>query len=1082
MNKLFIKITLLMSLLSASLGAGAQTVKGVVKDANGDVLPGVSVIISGTTTGVSTGLDGDFSISVPDVKTASLVFSCIGLKDEVVKLEGRTVIDVVMVEDNNFLEETVVIGYATVKRRDLMGSVSSVDTKALTAAPVVSVTEALTGKMAGVQVTTTEGDPDAEIKIRVRGGGSITQDSSPLYIVDGFPVESINDIPAADIQSIDILKDAFSTAIYGSRGANGVVLVTTKSGSSGKVTVSYSGYAGFKRMANKSAITPMSSYEFVKSVYELAALDNKIDTQYTPYFGTFQDIDLYKNQPTNDWVEQVFGKTGKMNNHNLNVSGGSDKVKWAASFAHMGDEAIMVGSNYQRNNLSFKARFTPTKKVAFDVNARYSDTHVRGAGANSINDTGTNSGNGRLKHAVQYTPLPILGAGAESDIEEDYGDNVPPLQSIADNDTRRIRKDWTVNGAFTWHIIDNLDLKIEGGLNDWIQTDEHFYGVSTYYSRQNSLYPGKPANIHKDSYRKRLRNTNTLNYNFKDIFDPDFHRLDLLLGQEYIYTSSNNLTAIVEGFPSFYDAETTWNFLSSGIARSTSNYFNPDDKLLSFFGRANYVILDKYSLSTTLRADGSSKFAKGHQWGFFPSFAAAWTLSNEDWMSGASNVDNLKLRYSFGTAGNNNIPSGVTQMAFTSASTSYVHGAPIIFTPTKVGKYSIMPNSELTWETTYSHNIGLDFAFFASRVKGSLEVYSNLTDNLLIMFPTGGSGYDYQYRNLGAVQNTGAELSLDLVLAEKKDWGITAGFNISYNKNVVKKLGLEQITAQSYWASTEIGDDFIVQVGQPLGNIYGYKCDGRYEVSDFTWDSTNSEWVLNDGVADDSSVLGGYFGPGALKLKDIDVAKDADGNPVSSNVGKVDQNDKTVIGNTQPKLVGGFNLNAYWKGFDFSANFNYVWGNQIYNANKIEFTSSRRYYRRNFITMMDSSNRWTNIDWTTGEVITDPEQLAAVNANTTMWSPNIGRAVLTDWAVEDGSFLRLSSATIGYTLPESVASKIRAKSLRVYLTGGNLFCLTRYSGYDPEVDTRRETPLTPGVDYSAYPKSRSIVAGINLTF
>lgn len=1082
MKNLFIKIALLMSALTVTIAAGAQTVKGVVRDSNGEVLPGVSVIIKGTTTGVSTGMDGDYSISVPNAQSASLIFSCIGMRDEVVAVQGRTVIDITMSEDSNFLEETVVIGYATVKRRDLMGSVSSVDNKALTAVPVASVSEALTGKMAGVQVTTTEGDPDAEIKIRVRGGGSITQDSSPLYIVDGFPVESINDIPAADIQSIDILKDAFSTAIYGSRGANGVVLVTTKSGVSGKVTVSYNGYIGFKRMANKQAITPMSSFEFVKSVYELAAMDDKIDTQYTPYFGKFEDIDLYKDQPTNDWVAQVFGKTGVMNNHNLSVSGGSDKVKWTASFSHLGDEAIMTGSNYKRNNLSFKARFSPVKKFDFDINARYSDTQVRGSGANSISDAGTTSSNGRLKHAVQYTPLPLSSTSSESDLEEDYGDNVPPLQSISDNDTRRIRKDWTVNGAVTWHIIDNLDLKVEGGLNDWTQTDEHFYGVSTYYARQTSTVPGKPANIHKDSYRKKLRNTNTLNYNFKDIFKTDAHRLDLLLGQEYIITKSNLLTLNIDGLPEFYTAENAWNFFSSGTPSNPSNYYYADDKLLSFFGRANYVLNDRYSFSTTLRADGSSRFSKGHQWGFFPSFAAAWTLSNEGFMSSATNVDNLKLRYSFGTAGNNNIPLGVTQMAFTSSNTSWVDGTGTIFTPTTVNGKNIMPNENLSWETTYSHNIGLDFAFFGSRIKGSIEAYSNLTDDLLIMFPTGGSGYDYQYRNLGAVQNTGAELSLDFVIVEKKDWGITAGMNVSYNKNVVKRLGLDSITAATRWASQEVGDDFIVEVGQPLGNIYGYKCDGRYEVSDFTWDATNSKWILNEGVADASGLVGGSFGPGSLKLKDINVIKDAEGNPLASNVGKVDVNDKTVIGNTQPKLVGGFNISAFWKGFDFNANFNFVYGNQIYNANKIEFTSSRNYYRRNFITMMDSSNRWTNVDWNTGAIITDPDQLAEANRNTTMWSPSMGRAILTDWAVEDGSFLRLSSATIGYTLPESLVSKVKLSSVRVYVTGGNLFCLTKYSGYDPEVDTRRDTPLTPGVDYSAYPKSRSIVAGINLTF
>ena len=1082
MRNLIIKALLLVTGLGMYALAGAQTVKGVVKDANGEALPGVSVMIQGTTTGVSTGLDGDYTISVQDAKTQSLLFSCIGMRDEVVAIGGRSVVDVVMVEDNNFLEETVVIGYATVKRRDVMGSVSSVDNKTLTAVPVASVSEALTGRMAGVQVTTTEGDPDADIKIRVRGAGSITQDSSPLYIVDGFPVESINDVPASDIQSIDILKDAFSTAIYGSRGANGVVLVTTKSGASGKVTVSYNAYVGFKKMANKNAIRVQSAYDFVRTSYELAKVAGKEDTQYVPYFGVFEDMDMYKGAASNDWVQQVFGRTGTMFNQNLSVSGGSEKVKWTAGYSHVGDKAIMVGSNYRRDNLSFKTRYEPVKAFTFDFNARYSNTEVRGAGANSINDSGSSSSNGRLKHAVQYAPLPIMATSAETDLEEDYGDNVPPLQSVADNDTRRFRKNWTVNGAVTWHVIPNLDLKVEGGLDDWTQTDEHFYGVSTYYVRQNSTVKGQPANTHKDSFRTKYRNTNTLNYNFKDLLGDGDHKADLLIGEEYILTKSNYLSLTVDGFPDFYDAATAWNFFSSGTPSAASDYYNADDKLLSFFTRANYVYKDRYSFSATLRSDGSSKFSKGHQWGLFPSFAAAWTLSREDWMRDYAFIDNLKLRYSFGTAGNNNIPTGVTQMAFTSANTTWVEGTRTIFTTTKVdGKY-IMPNEDLTWETTYSHNIGIDYALWGSRVKGSVEFYRNLTDNLLIQFPTAGSGYEYQYRNMGAISNTGAELSADFVIVEKKDWGITAGANISLNKNRVEKLGLDYIKSQSGWSGTFVGDDYIVEVGKPLGNIYGYKCDGRYEVSDFTWDDSASKWVLNDGVADDSGLIGGTFGPGSLKLKDIAVATDSDGVAVASNLGKVDENDKTVIGNTQPKGVGGFNISGFWKNFDFSANFNYVFGNKIYNANKIEFTTSRDYYRRNYLSSMSADSRWTSIDWTTGEVITDAATLEALNAGTTMWSPSMSRQILTDWAVEDGSFLRLSTATIGYTLPENIVAKAKLSSVRFYITGGNLFCLTAYSGFDPEVDTRRSTPLTPGVDYSAYPKSRSFVAGVNVKF
>ena len=1072
MKNLTYKISLLVVGLLASLTLSAQEIRGVVKDADGLPLVGVSVFVEGTTNGVSTDVDGRYAIDVPDAKGKTLVFSCVGMRTHSAVIGNSTRMDIILEEDANFLEETVVIGYATVRRKDLMGSVSSVDSKTLTAVPVTSVGEALSGRMAGVQVTTTEGDPDADIKIRVRGTGSITQDSSPLYIVDGFPVESISDIPASDIQSIDVLKDAFSTAIYGSRGANGVVLVTTKGGTSGKFSVSYNAYWGMKKMANADAIQVDDPYTFVRNQYELSMIRGAYKDQYVPYFGLFEDMDLYRNIEGNDWVKQVFGNTGTNYSHNVSVSGSTDKVRWTASYSHLGDNAIMTGSSYRRDNLTFKANFKPIRQLSFDVNARYSNTRIMGSGSNSMNDAGSTSGNGRLKHAVQYTPIPIAGgaiAGAE--LAEDYGDNAPPLQSVADNDNKRLRRSWTVNGAVTWHIIKNLNLRVEGGLEDYNQENNRFYGITTYYSRASATYPNKPAVRYTDQYRQTIRNTNTLSYNFSEVFKDDRHHLDLLAGTEYIVRKSNELTSIVENFPDFFDAETAWNFMSTGTAISTNNYYDTDDRLLSFFGRANYVFDDRYSVSATIRADGSSKFVKGRQWGYFPSAAASWTISNEPWMEGASGwLDNLKLRYSYGTAGNNNIPSGMTMLNFASFSTAWISQSNTYWSTVTDGGDTIMPNDKLSWETTVSHNIGLDFSFFKSRLNGSVELYHNTTNDLLIQFPTSGSGYEFQYRNMGSVQNKGIEISLNAVLVERENFGLTLGANLSLNDNRVLSLGgLDRIEAATQWASTEIGTDFIVVKGQPLGNIYGFESDGFYGVDDFTYNAQTGKWVLKPGIVDCSDIIGtAYMRPGAMKLKDNTGDK------------KVTVDDKKIIGNTTPTGFGGISLTGYLYGFDFSANFNYVFGNDVYNANKIEFTSSRGYRNRNF--MKTGDQRWTNINWETGELITDPEVLREVNSGATLWSPGVNRAVLSDWAVEDGSFLRLTSATIGYTLPSQWTMKARISRLRFYVTGTNLFCLTRYTGYDPEVDTRRDTPLTPGVDYSAYPKSIGFVVGVNLTF
>ncbi len=1072
MKNLTYKISLLiLGLFATVYAADAQEIKGVVSDVNGEPLIGVSVFVDGTTLGVSTGVDGDYVIDVPDAKGKTLVFSMIGMATKEVVIGNSTTLNVVLEEDSNFLDETVVIGYATVKRRDLMGSVTSVGSDALTQVPVATVGEALTGKMAGVQVTTTEGDPDAEIKIRVRGGGSITQDASPLYIVDGFPVESISDIPASDIQSIDVLKDAFSTAIYGSRGANGVVLVTTKSGAAGKISVSYNAYWGQKEMANAGAIQTGSSYDFVQNQYELAVLRDRVDDDFVKVFGVFEDIDLYKNIEKNDWVKKVFGNVGTTFNHNVSVSGSSDKVKWTASYAHVGDKAIMIGSDYKRDNLNFKTQYKPIKQITVDINARYSRTEVMGAGANSMNDGGSTSSNGRLKHAVQYTPFPITGVATDSDLAEDYGDNAPPLKSVADNDNKRIRKNWTLNGAVTWHIIKNLNLKVEGGIDDYSQEDNRFYGLTTYYVGNSATIKGQPATQYKNAFRTNYRSTNTLNYNFAEVFGNDNHKLDLLVGQEYILTKSNTLSSTIEGFPEFFDSQMAWNFMASGTPVASNNFYNPNGQLLSFFGRANYEFGGRYAFSATVRADGSSKFEKGNQWGVFPSAAASWTISNEPWMENASTwLDNLKLRYSYGTAGNNNIPSNVSSLLFQANNTQWISMGNTWWGTTTVGGKSIMPNPDLTWETTVSHNIGLDFSFLRSRINGSLEVYHNTTNDLLIQFPVAGSGYDYQYRNLGSVQNRGFEASLNFVLVEKKNFGLTLGGNISINENKVTSLGgLEKIEATSEWASTEIGPDYVVTVGRPLGDMYGYISDGRYSVDEFTYDGTS--WVANEGTVDASDVLGKeFFRPGAMKLKDV------------NGDGKITVDDKTIIGNAQPLGIGGFNLSGYLYGFDFSANFSYVFGNNIYNANKIEFSHSRKYSNRNLLSSMNVENRWTNIDWATGEEITDPDRLNEVNAGTTMWNPGVNKAIFSDWAVEDGSFLRLQSATLGYTLPQKWTMKIKMQKLRVYVTGTNLFCLTDYSGYDPEVDTRRKTPLTPGVDCSAYPKSRGYVVGVNITF
>ena len=1065
------RVLLLMILAVFSLSVSAQTITatGNVKYATGDPIIGASIVEKGNTSnGTITNLNGDFSLKVP--ANATLIVSYIGMKTQEIAIKGKNKIDVTLSDDTKALDEVVVIGYGTAKRKDITGSVATVSSEVLSAVPVASATEALQGKMAGVQITTTEGSPDAEMKIRVRGGGSITGDNTPLFIVDGFPVESISDIPASDIEDMTVLKDASSTAIYGSRGANGVILVTTKSGKEGKLSVSYNTYYSWKKMAK--TLETLSATDYVKWQREYALLRGN-ESKFTSLFGNWQDADLYENAPTNDWQDQVFGRTGNTFNHSLTISGGSDKTKFNMGYAHMNDKAIMLGSSFRRDNLSLKLNHKVNDKVSLDFSMRYANTTVNGAGANESKSE-VSSADSRMKNVMIY---PMFNFPDLSDSYDPDFQLTNPITSVYDTDRKQNRQTFNMNGSFLWEIFKNFKFKTEFGLDWYYNTDKKYYGPSTYNARTNSSDTEgvHPMAYFADTQRKTFRNTNTVNYNFKDIIKNKDHNLNVLVGEETINKKSSLNDDRLSFFPVSFTASQAWALSSQGTPYSVDKYTNADDNLLSYFGRVNYDFQSKYLISGTFRADGSSKFSKGNRWGYFPSAAVAWRISSEKFMEKTQNwLDDLKIRFSYGTAGNNNIPADQTSPVWSSGSTTWLNQFPSYWTSGiasgQSGSYA--SNPDLKWETTVTRNVGLDYTLFGGKLTGSIEYYKNTTKDLLIAFPVSGSGYDYQYRNLGKTENKGFEISLTWNIISKKNYELSFNGNVGFNKNKVKNLGtLSQYPASSGWASTQIQDDFIVKPGHSVGEIYGYVTAGRYEVSDFEdYYASGEKWVLKQDVASNAGVIGAsYLRPGALKLKNIDD---------SDNV--IDEKDRTVIGNTNPKASGGFALSGRVYGFDLSANFTYSIGNDVYNANKIEYTSSYQYYYRNMIDIMAEGKRWTNLD-ANGNLVNDPAQLAALNANTTMWSPYTSY-VLTDWAVEDGSFLRLSTLTVGYTLPQSLTRKVGINNLRFYATCYNVFCLTGYSGFDPEVSTRNKTALTPGVDYSAYPKSRQFVIGLNLNF
>jgi TonB-linked SusC/RagA family outer membrane protein len=1067
-----IKMALIGAFLLMVGSVSAQTVKVTVTDETGEPVIGASVLEQGSQNGGITDIDGIFNITLKGSK--QIVISYIGMKTQTVDGKGKTAIDVVLKDDATGLEEVVVIGYGSVRKKDITGSVATVNSETLQAVPVANASEALTGKLAGVQVTTTEGSPDADVKIRVRGGGSITQSNDPLYIVDGFPVDGISDIPANDIEDITVLKDASSTAIYGSRGANGVILVTTKSGQAGKVKVSYNAYYSWKKIAKKYDV--LDVYDYAKWQYEYALLYNGGDaskiSHYTDKFGNYQDMDLYRGVEGNDWQDLAYGRTGHTFNHNININGGSDNMKYAFSYAHMDDKAIMVGSDFKRDNLSLKLNTKPTKRTTLDFQARWAKTTINGGGANEA--AGAYDTDRRLRYAVLYTPLPMKGIDGTDELEgSSFYD---PITTAYDNDQKKQRRNLNLAGAFGWEVYKNLKLKTEFGYDTYDEYNQRFWGTSAYYikNQPSAANQGKPAIRNVNTIRNRFRNTNTASYDFKAIFGKDSdHSLNVLVGHEYVITKKHAITDEVHGFPTDYDAATAWKLTAQGDPYTVEDFYSADDKLLSWFGRANYNFQDKYLLSATFRADGSSKFSKGNRWGYFPSAALAWRVSAEPFMQGTKSwLTDLKLRLSYGTAGNNNIPVGQLVQEYQSKATTWVNGFPNYWAPSKT-----MFNPDLKWETTITRNIGIDFTLWNGKLNGSIEGYINTTKDLLIQFPTGGTGYDNQYRNLGKTQNSGFEVSFTYHIVNKADWGIDFNANIGYNKNKVKELGIEDFATNSNWGSTEIGNDYRIAVGHSVGEIIGFKNAGRYEVSDFEgYDPATNSWKLKDGVVDGSPVIG-TLRPGSMKLMDVS-------GPEGTPDGVVDDNDITEIGNVNPDFVGGFGLNARAYGFDLSANFNFSIGNKVYNANKIEYTSAtytKFSQYRNLSTDMASGKRWTYVN-AAGQFVTDPAELAALNANTTMWSPYMQHFVLTDWAIENASFLRLNTLTLGYTLPTNLIKRVGITNLRFYVTAYNVFTVTKYSGSDPEADCIRKTNLTPNVDYSGYPRSRQLVVGLNLNF
>ena len=1075
---------------------------------------GITVTVKGTRKAVVTDAQGHYRITV-DNNAKALVFTSSGFVAQEVDITGKTTADLEMLPEVKSMEDVVVVGYQTIKRKDLTASVSSVGAKELKDVPVNSAAEAIAGRLAGVQVVSSEGAPGADVDIYVRGRNSITQNGSPLYVVDGIQVENaLSLLSPQDIQSIDVLKDAASTAIYGARGSNGVILITTKGGknTNGKTTVTYNGFIGENQISKE--LEMMDPYNFVLYAYERAkytenGTDTSVAAQYIKRMNNYDTIaPTYTNYVNPmDWQKTMLGRNALQSTHNISVSGGTAATQYNLSLTANKQEGLLLNSDYDRKLASFKFDHKVSNKLKIGFNVRYNLQKIGGAGTSDAGGAGSN----RLRQYTRYRPL-ILPGQTEDFYDADLdarnpGNGLNELNPIlVMNSEYRLRRITAYNfsGYFNYNLTKLMSFRTTFGYNVIKTESKAFDDTLTATSRNASRLPLLTWN---NVDATTINNSNVFIYSNPSLFNSK-HGLDVLVGQE-IYQSNNKTSSLqVNYFPVGTKPDIA--FANLGLAAPPAGLTQPKPsssetniRQLSFFSRVSYNYNKKYLFTANFRADGSSLFGPDYsspipptdltnrKWGYFPSASFAWRFSQEKFMEKLDFINDAKLRLSYGTSGNNRLNAyGYTTGYSPPSNGGYGLNDVLNYTlvlPSRLG------NPVITWESLNSKNLGFDLSFLRDRITLTTDIYSTITKNLLVenkIPPT--SGYTTQYQNVGKVRNNGIEFQLAATIVNKKDFSWNSNFNIAFNKNKIISLGSqEKFTANSGWFSTNGNpDDYLVKVGDEIGTMYGLKVAGFYTVDDFvtsrvsnaTYPGLTWQYTLKPALANPAQVLADLVAPGQIKYLDL------------NGDGKITlDSDRTVIGHALPKFTGGFNQQFAWKGFDASVFVNFSYGNDIMNANKLEFSNAYG-VDANMLAIMEG--RWKVID-NRGNLVQkqiatpsvavigiSPDSLAALNAGATIWQPirTTTGFFPSSYAVEDGSFLRINNITVGYTLPKSILKKIRIESLRFYGTVYNVATIAGYSGYDPDVNAKRNTTLTPGVDYAAYPRGRSFIFGLNLSF
>ena len=1022
------------------------TVTGTVQDEAGDPLIGATVQQKGSSNGIATDIDGQFKLSVP--KNATLVVSYVGYTTQSVAVEGRTSLTITLKENSEVLDEVVVVGYGQMKRSDMTGSVVSVGDAAIKKSVPTSIDQVLQGRAAGVQIQANSGTPGASTSIRIRGINSLNATNQPIFVIDGVVIDSATDdesanplsaINPSDIVSMDILKDASATAIYGSRASNGVIMITTKRGSAGNATVTYDGYVGWQEMPKKYDMLNLREYARHHNyrANELNLLDPS---------SAFVNPDALGDGT--DWQDELF-KKAFMTSHNLSVSGGNEKTTYAFSGGYLKQDGIALGSGFRRLSLRSNIDSQIKSWLRGGMNASISETKQEvGTDKNTI-----------MSALMQQPTVAVTSPDGSFDGPEDVWmpDNPVGLAELTTNNNRKTN--FRFNTYLEATLIKGLTLKTELS-GDWNYNNYYYYmpdyqfGIKTQDTRTSKW---TKTNTKYWSWRNIL----TYNRTFNKV-----HSVNAMVGQEMSHYNWETQVGTASGFLS----NTTPDLSAGDITTSTTTGHKFANSLLSYFGRVFYSYDDRYLLTATIRRDGSSKFNKDKRWGWFPSVALAWRASQESFLRDITWMNNAKLRAGWGATGNQNVDQWATIALLSFKTTPW--GTGVLTGNT--------PNTDLTWETTHSYNLGLDLGFLDNRIEVVADLYYKKTKNLLlqVQLPAyiGSSGQgaaSNPWQNIGSLENKGFELTVNTTNITNRNFQWTTNLVFSLNRNKVLSLDTETATLEKSFQPSST--NFIVTktaVGQPIGQFWGYKVIGRFDKpTDFYYHDANGQIkqvAIPEGntIAESSTWLGDY------------IFEDVNGD------GKINAEDCTYLGNPEPKFTFGLGNTFSWKGIDLTIFFSGSYGNKALNLTRYRIEDPRQ--NSNILRSALNYAIIGKIDPNGPD--DDYRNLHIVNAGSTLMpavqrsDANSNYSRISDRLIEDASYIRLQNISLGYTFPKDWVRKIYLENVRVYMNIQNLHTWTKYKGLDPEVGAMYGDALMTGLDYGRYPTPRIYTFGLNVSF